>query len=95
MTIADIAAEITARLGEPTQQFTDREIGIAAVSGWVWVHNRAPHGLRLERVGDRHTVRAWRHDLPGRRAEVILHGPPTEAEIRAVVALAGLLEDVG
>lgn len=92
MTLDDIAADITALLGDPTMHFADRAIGIASVTAWVWSHRNAPYGLRLEQVGDRHAVRAWRHTVPdGQRAELIRHGAPTDDEIRVVVVLAGLL----
>lgn len=92
MTLDDIIAEVTARLGEPTNVFTDREVGVAKVSGWMWRKDRAPYGLRIEQVGVRYTVRAWRHTLPdGRRGELLRQGPPTADEIRAVIILAGLL----
>lgn len=92
MTLDDIIAEITDRLGEPTTAFTGRPVGDATVDGWTWAKDQAPYGLRIERIGDRHVVRAWRHALlDGRRAELLRRGSLTAGEIRAVVVLGGLL----
>lgn len=94
MTIDDIIAEINARLGETTSAFRDRTVGDATVDGWVWVKDQMPCGMRIERIWDRHVVRAWRHTVPhDRRAELLRHGPLTVAEIRTVAVLAGLLPD--
>jgi hypothetical protein len=90
-----IAAEITAQLGEPTNRYIDREVGVTRETGWTWVQGHAPWGLRLEACGPRHVVRAFQHTYPGRRAELIRTGPPTDLEVRAVCVLAGLLPDWG
>lgn len=95
MTIDDIIAEITARLGDTQSAFRDRMVGDASVDGWVWVKDQMPHGMRIERIWDRHVVRAWRHTVPhDRRAELLRHGPLTVAEIRTVAVMGGLLPDV-
>lgn len=94
MTLDDIIAEITARLGDPQSAFRDRTVGDATVDGWVWVKDRTPHGMRIEHIWHRHVVRTWRHNVPhDRRAELLRHGPLTAAEIRTVAVLGGLLPD--
>lgn len=92
MTLDNLVADINAALGEPATRFIDREIGPAYVSGWTWVRDSTPWGLRLEQLGDRYTVRAF---TPGRRAELILRGELADAEIRAVATLGGLLPGGG
>lgn len=88
MILEHLIADITATLGDPATRFVDREIGPAYVSGWTWVRDSTPWGLRLEQIGDRYTVRAF---TPGRRAELILRGEPGDDEVRAVATLGGLL----
>lgn len=92
MTIDRIIADITAALGKPAAHFADREVGPAYVSGWTWVRDSAPWGLRVERIGDRWTVRAF---TPGRRAEVIQRGELGDDQVRAVATLGGLLRAGG
>lgn len=92
MILDGIIAEITARLGDPNNHFADREVGDMLVTGCVWIADTWPCGLRLERLGERYTVRAWRHaSVDGRRSELIRRGAPTPDEVRSVVVLGGLL----
>lgn len=94
-TFDGVVADLTTHLGPPVSTFTDRETGIGVTSGWTWKQDRGPLGLRVERYGDRWAIRAYRHIGPGRRAELICFGEPTETEVRALCVLAGLLPDWG
>jgi hypothetical protein len=91
VTAGDVIAEATAILGQPRAHFVDRAVEDAVITGAIWVHDNATHGLRVERVGDRHAMRAWAHTRNGRRAELIRYGAPTASEIRAVAVMGGLL----
>lgn len=96
MNLAAIATEISIHLGgAPNTTFADREVGLTHTSGWTWVRDSAPWGLRVENTGERYVVRAFQHTQPGRRAELIRYREPDDAEIRAVCILAGLLPDWG
>lgn len=90
MTIHDVIGEVTALLGQPHNEAAMQDVGLAQVTYAIWVKDSAPYGLRLERVGERYTVRAWCHALQGRRAELIRHGHPTDDEIRSVAVMGGL-----
>lgn len=96
MNLDQIVADISTHLGNaPTASFADREAGFGNTSGWTWVRNNAPWGLRIEYSGERYAIRAFQHTSPGRRAELIRYHEPTDVEIRAVCVLAGLLADWG
>lgn len=96
MNLAQLVADVSNHLGSaPSTTFTDREVGLASASGWTWVRDNAPWGLRIDSTGDRYVIRAFQHTSPGRRAELIRYHEPNDVEIRAVCILAGLLADWG